>query len=67
MANRKWKDTKQEPGTAGPGNMLGCCLLYFHFLWAILCPQAVQLQLPPEAPTCQGGTTFLIFLLIFTR
>ena len=27
MAHRKWKETKQEPGTAGPGNMLGCCLL----------------------------------------
>ena len=22
MANRKWKETKQLPGTAGPGNML---------------------------------------------
>ena len=21
--------------------MLGCCLVSFHFLWAILCPQAV--------------------------
>ena len=21
--------------------MLGCCLISFHFLWAILCPQAV--------------------------
>ena len=30
-----WKEIKQEPGTAGPGNMLGCCLLSFHFLWAI--------------------------------
>ena len=35
MADRKWKETKLQPGTAGPGNMLGCCLLYFHFLWAI--------------------------------
>ena len=34
-AHRKWKETKQQPGTAGPGNMLGCCLLSFHFLWAI--------------------------------
>ena len=42
MANRKWKETKLQPGTAGPGNMLGCCLVTFHFLWAILCPQAVQ-------------------------
>ena len=35
MAHRKWKDPKQQPGTAGPGNMLGCCLISFHFLWAI--------------------------------
>ena len=39
--HRKWKETKLQPGTAGLGNMLGCCLLSFHFLWAILCPQAV--------------------------
>ena len=43
MAHRKWKEIKQQPRTAGPGNMLGCCLLSFHFLWAILCPQAVVL------------------------
>ena len=42
MAHRKWKETKLQPGTAVPGNMLGCCLVYFHFLWAILCPQAVH-------------------------
>ena len=36
MANRKWKETKQHPGTAGPGNMLGCCLVSFHFLWGII-------------------------------
>ena len=41
IAHRKWKETKQDPGTAGPGNRLGCCLIYLHFLWAILCPQAV--------------------------
>ena len=35
MAHRKWKEAKQLPGTAGPGNMLGCCLISFHFLWAI--------------------------------
>ena len=32
MAYRKWKETKQLPGTAGPGNMLGCCLISFHYL-----------------------------------
>ena len=34
MAHRKWKETKQQPCTAGPGNMLGC--ISFYFLWAIL-------------------------------
>ena len=35
MAHRKWKEAKQLPDTAGPGNMLVCCLISFHFLWAI--------------------------------
>ena len=35
MAHQKWKEAKQLPGTAGPGNMLGCCLISFHFLWVI--------------------------------
>ena len=40
MAHREWKEAKQLPGTAGPGNMLGCCLISFNFLWAIhpICP-----------------------------
>ena len=42
MGHRKWKETKQEPGTAGPGNMLGCCLNSFHFLWAILSTSTVH-------------------------
>ena len=32
MSPRKWKETKQQPGTAGPGNILGCCLVSFRFL-----------------------------------
>ena len=36
MAHRIWKETKQELGTDGPGKLLGCCLVSFHFLWAIL-------------------------------
>ena len=35
MAHRKRKETKLQPSTAGPGNMLGCCLISFHFLRAI--------------------------------
>ena len=42
MAHRIRKETKQEPCTAGPGNMLGCCLVSFHFLWAILSTSTVQ-------------------------
>ena len=41
IAHRKWKEIKLQPGTAEPGNRLGCCLISLHFLWAILCPQAV--------------------------
>ena len=42
MAHSIWKETKQQPCTAGPGNMLGCCLISFHFLWAILSTSTVQ-------------------------
>ena len=42
MAHRIWKETKQQPGTAGPGNMLGCCSVSFHFLWVILSTSIVQ-------------------------
>ena len=42
MANRKWIETEQQPDTAEPGNMLGCCLNYFHFLWAILSTSTVE-------------------------
>ena len=43
MAHRIWKETKQLPGTAGPGNMLGCCLISVHFLWAILSTSTVDI------------------------
>ena len=41
MAHRIWKETKQQPGTAVLGNMLGCCLVSFHILWAILSTSTV--------------------------
>ena len=28
LPHRKWREIQQQPGTAGPGNMLGCCLIY---------------------------------------
>ena len=53
MANRKWIETEQQPGTDEPGNMLGCCLNYFQFLWAILSTSTVggkyiMLKLPTK-------------------
>ena len=42
LAHRKWKEIKQQPGTAGPGNMLGCCLISFHFLWGKLSTRTVE-------------------------
>ena len=33
IAHRKKKEIKLQPGTAGPGNRLDCCLVSFHFLW----------------------------------
>ena len=44
MAHRIWKETKQQPGTAGPGHMLGCCLLSFNFLWTILSTSIVEVR-----------------------
>ena len=44
MAHRKWKETKQQPSLS-PGLAVHVCSLdSFHFLWAILCPQAVELD-----------------------
>ena len=42
LPHRKWRDIQQQPGTAGPGNMLGCCLTFFHFLWGRLSTRTVQ-------------------------
>ena len=42
MAHWIWKETKQESGTARPGNMFGCCLVALHFLWAILSTSTVE-------------------------
>ena len=41
-ARRQFGPTKQPPGTAGPGNMLGCCLVSFHFVWGKLSMRTVQ-------------------------
>ena len=48
MAHRKWKEAKQLPGTAGPGNMLGCCLIFFHFLGPSTQSALYTYTLPPH-------------------
>ena len=42
MAHRKWKEIKLQPSMLPGSAVTGCSLVSFHFLWAILCPQAVQ-------------------------
>ena len=42
MSHRKQKDTKQQPGTAGPGNIFGCCLVSLRFLCDIHCIHYIQ-------------------------
>ena len=41
MAHRKWKEIKQQPTLLPGPSVPGSCLVSFHFLWAILCLQAV--------------------------
>ena len=43
MAHRIWKETKQQPSLLPGPAVPGCSLVSFCFLWAILCPQAVDL------------------------
>ena len=43
MAHRKWKEIKQQPSLLPGPAVPGCSLVSLHFLWAILCPQAVQI------------------------
>ena len=42
MANRKWKEGKQQPSMLLGSAVPGSSLVSFYFLWAILCPQAVH-------------------------
>ena len=35
MAHRKWKESKQQPSMLPGPAVRGCCLISFHFLWAI--------------------------------
>ena len=49
MADRKWKEGKQQPSMLLGSAVPGSSLVPFYFLWAILCPQAVY-PLIPENP-----------------
>ena len=53
MTHGIWKETKQEPSTAGTGNMLGSCLVSFHFLVAILSTSTVFLNILPWTSTTE--------------
>ena len=61
MAHRKWKETKHQPSLLPGPSVPGCSLVSFHFLWAILCPQAVlkSYELSKRAaPKPDGGTYY---------
>ena len=49
LPHRKWREIQQQPGTAGPGNMLGCCLIFLHFLLGKLSTRTVQPGLKQDA------------------
>ena len=67
MAHRKLEEVKQEPSMLPGPAVPGSCLISFHFLWAILCPQTVlsqpsylpslrNVRLPRERPAlCDQG------------
>ena len=61
MSHRKWKETKQQPGTAGQGNVLGCCLVSLCFLCNI---HSVHSVLYPDSLSslCEGVPVFLLTL-----
>ena len=48
MAHRKWKETKQQPSMLPGPDVPGCSLIFFYFLWAIPCPQAVLVGKPKQ-------------------
>ena len=51
MAHRKWKESKQLPSLLPGPAVPGSCLVSLHFLWAILCPQAVTFLATPSVPS----------------
>ena len=72
IVDRIWKKTKQQPSTAGPGNILGCCLVSFHFLWFILSIHSVVSENSPviesmvklgAVPFCQTNVPQALFTM----
>ena len=59
MSHRKQKDTKQQPGTAGPGNILGCCLVSLCFLCDIH-----SILLPTYYSTHEIGSVTILYVLL---
>ena len=43
MAQRKWKESKQQPSMLPGPAVPGCCLVSFHIMWAILSTSTVFL------------------------
>ena len=67
MAHRKQKETKQQPSTAGPGNILGCCLVSLRFLCnihsihpVVLCQELLYSLINPITNPFQFSSHHLI-------
>ena len=57
MSHRKLRETKHKPGTAGPGNILGCCLVSLPFLCDInsIHPVDIMFGLPVGVVPMRSG------------
>ena len=55
MSHRKQKETKQQPGTAWPGNILGCCLVSLRFLCNIHPIHSVGILFDHKADAAAGS------------
>ena len=65
LPHRKWKQIKQQPGTAGPGNMLGCCLICFHFMWGKLSTRTVLRVVDLGVMNCGKTSYFWLLCHVF--
>ena len=55
MAHRKWTEFKQQPSMLPGSAVPGCCLVSFHFLWAI---HPIFMYLAVEE--CKGGADWVV-------